>query len=181
MTTAQFYQPLGWIAILALFATEWARYQLPAPSGFTQEQQLYWFIDQVFFNGKLLVLAVMAFVPAKAGLNPRFLIAAGALLLMLGSFGKFSQPLFLAAVAVPFGVALKLIEPTEKMGLLMGIAGFAMGIPLNGFTGLLAVKAEFNPALLRELTGSTAALGAVSIACFYWGLYILSRLRRRTS
>ncbi|MDX2268136.1 MAG: hypothetical protein NW208_08520 [Bryobacter sp.] len=177
----RFYQPLGWLAIAALFFTEWARYQLPAPAAYTANQKLYWFVDHVFFNGKLLMLAMMAFVPARAGLNPRFLLAGGALLLMLGSFAKLSHPLYLAAAAVPFGVALKLWQPNEKMGLLLGIAGLAMGIPMNGFIGLLIVKAEFAPAVTRELLGSTAALGSLSIACFYWGLYLLTRLRRKSA
>jgi hypothetical protein len=174
---ARFYQPLGWFAVGGLILTEYLRRQLPAPNLFTPEQTLYWFADHVLWNGKLLALAVMAFVPARPGLNLRFLLAGGGLLLMLGSVLKLGHPLYLAAVAVPFGAALKLAWPTEKIGILMVMAGLGLGVPLSGFTGLLAVKGKFHPQLMEQLLGSTAAIGALGLAAAYTGLYALLRLR----
>lgn len=118
----------------------------------------------------------MAWIPARAHLNPRFLLAGGAALLMLGSVLQLAHPLFLAALAVPFGVALKLAEPTEKLGIVLAMGGLGLGIPLNGFTGLLAAKANFHPGVSGQLFGSTAAVGALSIAAAYAGLYMLVRL-----
>ncbi len=150
---------------------------MPLPSAYTPEQTLYWFIDHVLFHGKWLVLAVMAFAPARPGLNLRFLVAGGGLLLMLGSFLKLGHPLFLAAVAVPFGAALKLAWPSEKFAILLTMVGLGLGVPLSGFTGLLAVKGKFHPQLMEQLIGSTATVSAVGLAAAYTGVYILLRLR----
>lgn len=147
------------------------------PSSFTPEQRLYWFLDHVLFHGKLLVLAVMAFVPARAGLNPRFLIAGGGMLVFAGTFLQIAHPLYLAALAVPFGVALKLGEPNEKLSIVMVIAGLGLGMPLGGFTGMAVVGAKFHPKAMEQLIPATMAITSVAMAMAYTGIYILLRLR----
>lgn len=131
------------------------------------------------FRGKFLVLAVMAFVPARAGLNPRFLLAGGALLLMAGTYLRWSHALFLAAVAVPFGAALKMAEPAEKLAIVLAIAGLGLGMPLGSFAGMAVAASKFHPSAIAQLLPATLGITAVAMASAYAGVYMLLRLKLR--
>lgn len=157
--------------------TEFGRRQLPDPAAFSPEQRLYWFLDHVLFHGKLLVLAVMAFVPARSGLNARFLIAGGGMLVFAGTFLQLAHPIFLAALAVPFGVALKLGLPSEKLAIVLTIAGLGLGMPLGGFTGMAVAGSQFHPKAIEQLVPATMAITSVAMAAAYTGIYTLLRLR----
>lgn len=160
-----------------MILTEYLRRQLPSPEAFSPEQKLYWFVDHVLFHGKFLVLAVMAFIPARPGLNARFLIAGGGLLVFAGTFLQIGHPLYLAAIAVPFGVALKLGEVGEKLAIVLTMAGLGLGMPLGGFTGMAVAGSQFHPKAIEQLVPATMAITSVAMAAAYTGLYTLVRTK----
>lgn len=165
---------LGILALVAYVASEYLRRTLPQPPEAQAGYRLYWFFDHVFLAGKMLVLAAMAFAPARPQWNVRFLVMGGAVLLMAGSFLQLDHPLFLVACGFCFGAALKLAEGSDKLYIVMAIGGLGLGVPLNGFTGLLAAKAGFQPELMRQLFSSTLGIGSVSIATAFAGIYLLA-------
>lgn len=97
---------------------------------------------------------------------------------MLSSFLSLSHPLFLAFCALSFGLAFRQAgffsgPVPDKAGILMTIAGMALGVPLNSFTGLMAAKMQFQAGPVEQLFGSTAAMGSIAIATAYLGIILL--------
>ncbi len=119
----------------------------------------------------------MSFIPARAELNPRFLLAGGGMLVFAGTFLQIAHPLYLAALAVPFGVALKLGPPNEKLAIVMTIAGLGLGMPLGGFTGIAIAGSQFHPKAIEQLVPATMAVTSVALATAYTGLYTLVKLK----
>lgn len=164
---------LGLLALTVYVLTEYLRTVLPQPPKAAPGYVAYWFFDHVFLRGKMLVLAAMAFAPARKDLNPRMLALFGGLLLMLGSYLELHHAVFLVAMGICFGAALKLADLSDKLCIVMVIGGLGMGVPLNGFSGLMAAKAGFQPELTEKLFASTLGIGSVSIAAAFTGLYLL--------
>ena len=135
---------------------------------------LYWFADHVFFDGKWLVLLLLALAPTRLGLPMKWLAPAGGLLLMAGSFLQLAHPLYLASVGLALGAAIKNVTDSDSFDILLVIGGMALGIPLNGFSGLMAARAGFPPGLMGPLFGSTAGVGCAAIACAMAGLFLLA-------
>lgn len=143
---------------------------------------LYWFADHVFFDGKWLVLLMLALAPARLGLPLKWLAPAAGALLMVGSFLQLGHPAFLAVIGLLLGAALKRVEDSESFDILLAMGGMTLGVPLNGFTGLMVAKAGFPPALMEPLFSSTAGVGSTAIACAMTGLYLLAwRFAQRRS
>ncbi len=157
-----------------MIATEILRRTVPGPPGARGLALLYWFADHVFFDGKWLVLLMLALAPSRLGLPLRWLAPALGLLLMVGSFLQLDHPLYLALVGLAIGAAMKNVTDSESFNILLVIGGMGLGIPLNGFSGLMAAKAGFPPALMGPLFGSTAGVGCAAIACAMAGLYLLA-------
>lgn len=149
---------------------------LPAPPAAQGWQLLYWFTDRVLFDGKWLVLTALALAPWREGLPLRILGPGAGLVLMLGSFLQLSDPLFLILVGLLAGVIVKGIRLTEPVLMLMAIGGLLMGIPINGFTALMAAKAKFPAPLISALFGSTAGVGCVAIAVSFAAFFHLAGL-----
>lgn len=155
----------------------------PAAKGW---ELMYWFSDHVFFDGKWIVLFAIALAPWRENLPLKFLAPATGLLLMVGSFLQLQDPLFLFLTGMLAGTILKSIRFTEPSLMLLAVGGMLMGMPINGFTGLMAVKANFQPELMKALFGSTAGIGSLTIACSFTGLFFLAErvwrnLRSRAS
>ncbi len=94
---------------------------------------------------------------------------------MVGSFLQLQDPVFLLLVGMLAGAILKSIRWTEPALMLMATGGMMMGMPLNGFTGLMAAKANFPPVLMKQLFGSTAGIGCVTMACSMAALFLLGQ------
>ena len=153
--------------------------QPPAAKGW---ELIYWFTDRVFFDGKWMVLLAMGLAPYRDNLPIKYLAPAAGLLLMVGSFLRLQDPLFLLLVGMLVGAILKSVRWTEPALMLMAVSGMMMGMPINGLTGLMVAKANFPPVLMKELFGATAGIGCVTIACSLAALFFLGRrVLRRTS
>jgi hypothetical protein len=108
-----------------------------------------------------------------------WLIAGAAVSLMISSLMSLSHPLWLVFCALTFGLAFRQAgffdaPIPDKAGILMGIAGMGLGVPLNSFTGLMAAKMQFQAGPMEQLFGSTAAMGSMAIATAYLGLILLA-------
>jgi lipid-A-disaccharide synthase-like uncharacterized protein len=145
--------------------------QPPAAKGW---QLIYWFSDHVFFDGKWLVLLAMALAPFRENLPLKFMAPATGLLLMIGSFLQLQDPVFLVFIGILGGTILKSFRLTEPALMLLAVGGMMMGMPINGFTGLMAAKANFAPPLMKQLFGATAGIGSLTIACSFAGLFLLA-------
>jgi len=136
---------------------------------------MYWFTDHVFFDGKWLVLLALAVAPVRENLPLKFMAPATGLLLMVGSLLQLQDAIFLVLVGLLAGAILKSIRLTEPALMLMSVGGMLMGMPINGFTGLMAARANFQPQLMKSLFGATAGIGSLAIACSFAGLFLLGR------
>lgn len=136
---------------------------------------MYWFTDRVFFDGKWIVLLAMAVAPFRDNLPVKYLAPATGLLLMVASFLQLQDVVFLTLLGLLVGAIVKSVRWTEPALMLMAIGGMTMGMPINGFTGLMAARANFPPALMKQLFGSTAGVGCVAIACSIAALFLLVR------
>ncbi len=145
---------------------------------------MYWFTDHVFLRGKWTVLTAIAVAPTRENLPVKLLAPVGGALLMVGSFLQLQDPVFLAVVGLMAGAILKTIDWNEPKLMLAAAGGMMMGMPVNGFTGLLAVKSGYNARLMTEVFGATAGLGSLAIAVSFMGLFfiaqrVLARVKRR--
>lgn len=147
--------------------------QPPSAKGW---ELMYWFTDRVFFDGKWLVLLAIAAAPSRENLPLKYMAPGLGLLLMVGSFLQLQDPIFLLFVGLCAGAILKTIRLTEPALMLLAIGGMLMGMPVNGFTGLMAAKANFPAPLMKALFGSTAGIGCLAIACSFTGLFLLGQL-----
>lgn len=176
------WRSLAYFALGGLIATEVMRRIVTQPPAAKGWELIYWFTDRVFFDGKWMVLLAMGLAPYRENLPIKYLAPAAGLLLMVGSFLRLQDPLFLMLVGILVGAILKSIRWTEPALMLMAVGGMMMGMPINGFTGLMAAKANFPAALMKELFGATAGIGCVTIACSFAALFLLGRglwMRRR--
>lgn len=169
------WRSLAAFALGALIATEIARRMIVQPPAAQGWQLIYWFTDRVFFDGKWLVLLALALAPARESLPLRLMGPAGGFLLMVGSFLQLSDPVFLLLAGFVAGAIIKSLQLTDGPLLLMAAGGLMMGIPINGFTGLMAAKAGFPAPLMKSLFGSVAGVGCVSIATSFAALFLLGR------
>ena len=169
------WRDLAGFAIGGLIATEVLRRVIAQPPLARGWELGYWFTDHVFFDGKWLMLSAMALAPVRPNLPVKWLMPAAGLLLMVGSFLQLQDPLFLVLVGLLLGVALKSVPESEAMLMVMVIGGMCLGVPLNGFSGLMAAKANFPPGLMKPLFGATAGVGSASIAAALAGLFLLGR------
>ncbi|WP_155121415.1 hypothetical protein [Bryobacter aggregatus] len=167
------WRTLAGIAIAGLILTEGLRRIVPGPPDARGGALLYWFFDHVFFHGKFLVLAVLALTPQPRRLGLKWVMPLLGAVLMVGSFLQLAHPAFLGLVGLLLGVALQNVQDSESFDILLVMGGLALGIPLNGFTGLMAAKSGFAPTLMDPLFGATAGVGCAAIACSMVGLYLL--------
>ncbi len=158
-----------------MIATEVARRIVAQPPAAKGWELMYWFTDRVFFDGKWLVLLAIAVAPTRENLPLKLMGPVVGLMLMLGSFAQLSNPVFLVLVGLSAGAILKGIRLTEPALMLLAVGGMLMGMPVNGFTGLMVAKANFPPALMQALFGATAGIGSLAIACSYVGLFFLGQ------
>ena len=147
---------------------------MPGPPEARGLALLYWFFDHVFFDGKWLVVFILALAPLRLGIPVQWIIPATGALLMVGSFLQLGHPLFLAGIGLLLGTAIKNVDDSERFDILLVIGGLALGVPLNGFSGLMVAKAGFAPALMGPLFGSTAGVGSTAIACAMTGVFLLA-------
>ncbi len=144
----------------------------PAAQGW---ELIYWFTDRVFFDGKWLVLVAMALAPMRENLPLRVMGPGAGFLLMVGSFLQLSDPLFLVLTGLVAGSILKSLRLGDGPLMIVAAGGLMMGVPVNGFTGLMAAKAGFPPALMKNLFGSVAGVGSLAIALSFAGTFLLGR------
>ncbi|MBZ2183351.1 MAG: hypothetical protein K7J46_01485 [Bryobacter sp.] len=170
------WRGLAAFALGGLIATEILRRLVPAPPAAQGWQLVYWLTDRVFFDGKWLVLCALALAPWREGLPLRVIGPGAGLVLMLGSFLQLADPLFLIVVGLLAGLVVKGIRHTEPALMLMAMGGLLMGVPVNGFTALMAAKAKFPAPLMAALFGSTAGVGCVSIAVSFSAFFHLAAL-----
>jgi len=156
-------------------ATEILRRVIPQPPIAAGWELIYWFADRVLFDGKWLVLFVMAMAPHRENLPLKILAPAAGLLLMAGSILQLQDPLYLILLGLLLGAMVKSLTLTEPALMLMAMGGMFMGLPINGFTGLMVAKANFPPALMKPLFGATAGVGCASVAISMAGLFLLGR------
>ena len=178
------WRSLAYFALGGLIATEIMRRVITQPPAAKGWELIYWFTDRVFFDGKWIVLLAMGLAPFKENLPIKYMAPAAGLLLMVGSFLQLQDPVCLVFVGMVVGAIVKSIRWTEPALMLMSVGGMMMGMPINGFTGLMSAKANFPPVLMKQLFGSTAGIGCVTIACSFAALFLLGRgvwLRRKTS
>lgn len=136
---------------------------------------MYWFTDHVFFDGKWFVLLALAVAPQRDNVPLKLIAPAVGLLLMVGSLLQLQDPIFLVFVGLCAGVILKSIPLSEPGVMVLAVGGMLMGMPINGFTGLLAARANFQPQLMQSLFGATAGIGCLTIACSFTGLFLLAQ------
>ncbi len=178
------WRSLAFFALGGLIATEIMRRITTQPPAAKGWELIYWFTDRVFFDGKWIVLLAMGLAPFRENLPIKYLAPATGLLLMVGSFLQLQDPIFLVLVGILAGAIIKSIRWTEPALMLMSVGGMMMGMPINGFTGLMAARANFPPTLMKQLFGSTAGIGCVTIACSFAALFMLARglwMRRKSS
>ena len=169
------WRSLAFFALGGLIATEVMRRVVTQPPAAKGWELIYWFTDRVFFDGKWIVLLAMGLAPFRENLPIKYLAPAAGLLLMAGSFLQLQDPVFLVLIGMLVGAIVKSIRWTEPALMLMSVGGMMMGMPINGFTGLMSAKANFPPALMQQLFGSTAGIGGVTIACSFAALFLLAR------
>lgn len=145
---------------------------------------MYWFTDHVFLRGKWTVLTAIAVAPTRENLPVKLLAPVGGALLMVGSFLQLQDPIFLVLVGLVAGAILKTIEWNEPKLMLAAAGGMVMGMPVNGFTGLLAAKSGYKPELMDAMFGATAGIGSLAVAVSFMALFflaqrLLARVKRR--
>ncbi|MBM3763063.1 MAG: hypothetical protein FJW36_22810 [Acidobacteria bacterium] len=169
------WRALAFFALGGLIATEVTRRIVTQPPAAKGWELMYWFTDHVFFEGKWIVLLAIALAPVRENLPLKFLGPATGLMLMVGSFLQLQDPIFLLLAGLLSGAILKSIRLTEPILMLLSAGGMLMGIPINGFTGVMAAKANFAPQLMQALFGATAGIGCLTVACSFTGLFLLGR------